>query len=159
MKISKNKLVYLEYTIHDADGKHLNPNEGELIYLHGGYGHTFAAFENAIDGKVVDDTFNVTFSPKEAFGEYDEELFVNVPLSDLPKDIYVGMELDGNTDESPDETVIFTVMDIQNDHATLNGNHPLAGKTLTFKGVITKIQELDAKAINKILEHGTQHLD
>jgi len=159
MEISKNKLVYLDYTINDTDGKHLNPNEGELIYLHGGYGHTFPAFENAIDGKKVNDTFDVTFPPEDAFGEYDEELLVKVSLSDLPKDIYVGMELDGNNAVSPDEIVIFTVIDIQKDHATLNGNHPLAGKTLTFKGVITKIQELEEKAINKILEHGTQHLD
>ncbi len=159
MEISKNKLVYLDYTMHNADGKHLNPNEGELIYLHGGYGHTFPAFENAIDGKVVDDTFKITFPPEEAFGKYDEELLVKGQLSDLPKDIYLGMELDGNTDESPDETVVFTVMDIQDDHAILNGNHPLAGKTLTFEGVITKIQELEEDAIRTILEHGTQHLD
>ena len=39
MKIAKNTLVHIEYTLHDADGVHLNPNEGELIYLHGGYGH------------------------------------------------------------------------------------------------------------------------
>jgi FKBP-type peptidyl-prolyl cis-trans isomerase SlyD len=151
--------VYLEYTLHDADGAHLNPNEGELIYLHGGYGHIFPELENAVDGKVVDDTFKVTFSPEKAFGEYDEELLVKELLSDLPKDIYIGMELDGNTDESPDETVVFRVMDIQSDHALLNGNHPLAGKTLTFEGVITKIQELEEDAIRKILEHGTQHLD
>jgi FKBP-type peptidyl-prolyl cis-trans isomerase SlyD len=159
MEISKNKLVYLQYTLHDADGLHLNPNEGELIYLHGGYGHIFPELENAVDGKVVDDSFKVTFSPEEAFGEYDEELLVKERLSDLPKDIYVGMELDGNTDESPDDMVVFTVMDIQSDHASLNGNHPLAGKTLTFEGVITKIQELEEDAISKILEHGTQHLD
>ncbi|WP_373002591.1 peptidylprolyl isomerase [Sulfurimonas sp.] len=159
MEIAKNRLVYLQYTLHNADGEHLNPNEGELIYLHGGYGHIFPELENAVEGKVVDDTFKVTFSPEEAFGEYDEELIVKELLSDLPKDIYVGMELDGSTDVAPDETVIFTVIDIQDDHATLNGNHPLAGKTLTFEGVVKKIQELEENAINKILEHGTQHLD
>ena len=50
-------------------------------------------------------------------------------------------------------------MDIRDDYATLNGNHPLAGKTLTFEGVITKIQELEVEAVNRILEHGTQHHD
>jgi len=159
MKISKNKLVYLQYTLHDGDGVHLNPNEGELIYLHGGHGHIFAELENALNGKVVDDTFKVTFTPEEAFGEYDEELLVKEQLSDLPKDIYVGMELDGNTDVSPEEIVVFRVTDIQDNHASLNGNHPLAGKTLTFQGLITKIQELEEEAISRILEHGTQHLD
>ena len=159
MKISKNKLVYLNYTIHDADGKHLNPNEGELIYLHGGYGHTFEAFENAIDGKVVDDTFKIIFPPEESFGEYDEELLVKEQLKYLPKNIHIGMELDGNDNVSPEEVVIFTVTDIQDEHATLNGNHPLAGQTLTFEGVITKIQELGEEAINTIIKNGTKHLD
>ena len=159
MKISKNKLVYLNYTIHDADGKHLNPNEAELIYLHGGYGHTFEAFENAIDSKVVDDTFKITLPPEESFGEYDEELFVKEELKYLPKNIHVGMELDGNDDVSPEEIVIFTVTDIQDDYATLDGNHPLAGKTLTFEGTITKVQELEEEAISTILKHGTKHLD
>jgi FKBP-type peptidyl-prolyl cis-trans isomerase SlyD len=159
MQIAKNRLVYLNYKLHDEQDQHLNPNEEELIYLHGGYGHIFEEFENALDGKKIDDTFKATFSPQEAFGEYDEELIVKEALSDLPKDIYIGLELDGSTDESPEETVIFTVTDIQSDHATLDGNHPLAGKTLTFEGVITKIQELEEEAINKILEHGIQHLD
>ncbi|WP_415398463.1 FKBP-type peptidyl-prolyl cis-trans isomerase [Sulfurimonas sp. CS5] len=159
MEISKDKLVYLQYTLHDADGTHLNPNEGELIYLHGGYGHIFSELENAIEKKVVDDSFKVTLSPEEAFGEYDEELLIKEQLSELPKDIYVGMELDSNSDEFPDETLIFTVMDIHDDYATLNGNHPLAGKTLTFEGVITKIQELEEDAVRRILEHGTQHHD
>ena len=159
MKIAKNKLVYLEYTLHDADGLHLNPNEGELIYLHGGYRHIFFKLENAIEGKVIDDTFKVTLCPEEAFGEYDEELLVKEQLSELPKDIYVGMELDANIDESSEKTMIFIVMDINNDYATLNGNHPLAGKTLTFQGVVTKIQELEEDAIRTILEHGTPHHD
>ena len=159
MKIAKNTLVYLQYTLHDANGVHHNPNEAELIYLHGGYGHIFPEFENAIDGKVVDDTFKLTLPPEDAFGEYDEELFVKEKLSNLPKDIYVGMELDGDSEESPEEVVIFTVMDIRDDYATLNGNHPLAGKTLTFEGVITKIQELEEEAVRRILEHGTHHQD
>ena len=159
MKIAKNTLVHIEYTLHDANGVHHNPNEAELIYLHGGYGHIFPKFENAIDGKVLDDTFKLTLPPEDAFGEYDEELFVKEKLSNLPKDIYVGMELDGDSEESPEEVVIFTVMDIRDNYATLNGNHPLAGRTLTFEGVITEIQELEEEAVRKILEHGTQHHD
>jgi len=159
MKITKNKLVYIDYTLHDADGAHLNPNEGELIYLHGGYGHIFEELENVLDSKVVDDIFKVTLSPQEAFGEYDNELLVKEQLSELPKDIYIGMELDGDSDESQEESLVFTVIEIGDDYAMLDANHPLAGKILTFEGVVTKIQELEEKAIRTILEHEAQHQD
>jgi len=159
MKITKNTLVYIDYTIHDSDGVHHNPNEAELIYLHGGYGHTFPKFESALEGKVVDDTFKLTFAPQDCFGEYDEELLITEELTNLPKDIYVGMELDGDNDEDPEEVVIFTVMDMKDGYASLNGNHPLAGKILTFEGVVTKIQELSKEAVKTILKHGVKHQD
>ena len=157
MKITKNTLVYIDYTIHDADGVHLNPNEAELIYLHGGYGHTFAKFESTLDGKVVDDTFKITLAPEDSFGEYDEDLLIQEKLTNLPKDIFVGMELDGDSDEAPDEVVIFTVLDITDGNASLDGNHPLAGKILTFEGVVTNVQELSKEAVKTILKDGIKH--
>ena len=132
MKITKNTLVYIDYTLHDADGVHLNPNEAELIYLHGGYGHIFPKFESILDSKVVDDTFKITLAPQDCFGEYDEELLIKEKLANLPKDIYVGMELDGDSDDSSDEVVIFTVTYIKDGYASLNGNHPLAEKNTHF---------------------------
>lgn len=153
MKIAKNALVHLEYRLSDADGVHLNPNEGELIYLHGDYGHIFSELENTLEGKSVNDTFKVTLSPEEAFGEYKAELLFEEQLSELPEDIFIGMELDGSNEESPEETIIYTIININDDSATLNGNHPLAGKTLTFEGTITEIQELNADEVRGILEH------
>jgi FKBP-type peptidyl-prolyl cis-trans isomerase SlyD len=158
IKISKNKLVYIDYTLHDSEGEHLNQDESELIYLHGGYGQVFVELENAVEGKMVDDTFKVTISPENAFGIYDENLVLKEQLGDLPEDVHVGMELDLD-DESSEENIIYTVVDIQNDYATINGNHPLAGKTLTFEGVIKEIQELDEDAIENILEHEKHHHD
>ena len=157
MKIAKDTLVHIEYTLHDANGVHLNPNEGELIYLHGGYGHIFSELENVLEGKVLDDTFKVTLSEEEAFGKYNEELLFEEQLSDLPEDIYVGMELDGNDDDSAQEALIYIVTNINGNSVTLNANHPLAGKTITFEGVITEIQELDKDQVKSVLEHDTNH--
>ncbi|QOY54531.1 peptidylprolyl isomerase [Candidatus Sulfurimonas marisnigri] len=159
MEIAKDTLVHIEYSLHDADGVHLNPNERELIYLHGGYGHIFSELENAMDGKVLYDTFKITLSPEKAFGEYKEELLFEEQLSDLPEDVFVGMELDGNNDEFPEETIIYIITNIHNDSATLNGNHPLAGKTITFEGLITEIQELNEDEVRAILEHDAHHHD
>ncbi|MDD2356599.1 MAG: peptidylprolyl isomerase [Thiovulaceae bacterium] len=149
MKITKNILVNIDYRLSDADGNHLNPGENELIYLHGGYNHIFSALEDALDGKEVDDSFTVTLTPEQTFGEYKEELVVQEPLCELPEDLYIGMELD--TEDNSE--LIYVVTDIKDKFALLNANHPLAGRTLTFEGKITELQELNDEEIHEILEH------
>ena len=149
MKITKNILVNIDYRLTDADNNHLNPEEEELIYLHGGYGHIFQDLEDVLEGKEVGDTFKVTLAPSQAFGEYKEELVVKEPLSELPEDIFIGMELEG----AEDEDLIYSVTHIEDDFALLNANHPLAGLTLTFEGTVTELQELNDEEIKEILEH------
>ncbi len=150
MKITKNILVNIEYRLSDADGNHLNPEEEELIYLHGGYGHIFQELEDALEGKEAGDTFKVTLTPKQAFGEYKEELIVQEALSELPEDIFIGMELEGSDEESQ---LIYVITNIGDDSALLNANHPLAGRTLTFEGKITELQELSDEEAKELLEH------
>lgn len=153
MKITKNILVNIDYRLTDLDGNYLNPDENELIYLHGGYGHVFKAFEDALEGKETGESFNVTLFPKQAFGEYKEELIVQEPLTELPEDIYIGMELDTD-DESG---VVYVVTNIGDDFALLNANHPLAGRTLTFEGKIIELQELSDEEAKELLAHEHYH--
>lgn len=152
MKITKDILVHIDYRLSDENNNHLNPEEEELIYLHGGYGHVFQKLEDALEGKTAGDTFKVTLLPTEAFGEYKESLIVQEPLSALPEDIFIGMELDASSEDS-DESLIYVVANVQDDFAILNANHPLAGLTLTFEGKIMELEELTPEGIKEILEH------
>jgi FKBP-type peptidyl-prolyl cis-trans isomerase SlyD len=156
MKIGKNILVNLEYRLSDSLGNHLNPDEGELIYLHGGYGQVFDDFEVVMEGKSVGDTFCVTFTPEQAFGVYNEELCVEEELENLPEDIFVGMELDG-IDEITDDTLIYVVKEIGSTNAILDANHELAGKTLVFEGRVIELQELSEQEVQKLLEFDDSH--
>jgi len=151
MKIKKNILVNIDYQLKDEENNLLNEEEQELIYLHGGYGHVFEALEDILEGKEAGDTFNVTLTAKQAFGEYKEELVVKEKLSELPEDVAVGMELDA-TDESQ-KAIIYLVTNIQDDFAILDANHPLAGLTLTFDGRVMELEELSDAAIKELLEH------
>lgn len=151
MKIKKNILVNIDYRLSDEENNLLNEEEQELIYLHGGYGHVFEALEDILEGKKAGDTFNVTLTPEQAFGEYKDELVAKEELSELPEEIAVGMELDA-TDESQKD-IIYMVTDIQDDFAILDANHPLAGLTLTFEGTIMELEELSDEAIKELLAH------
>ncbi|MBD3789830.1 MAG: peptidylprolyl isomerase [Campylobacterales bacterium] len=155
MKITKDILVCIEYRITDEEGTLLNEDDSELIYLHGGYNHVFAALEECLEGKKEGDFFKATFAPHEAFGIYRDELAIQESLSELPEDIFVGMELEGEDEEN--QKHLYVVTQIQEDYAILDANHPYAGLTLTFEGEITELQVLNAEAIKEILAHDHDH--
>lgn len=157
MTITDNALVTLDYRLTDTEGNLINPDQEPLIYLHGGHGHLFKKVEEILEGKSVGDTFHVTLTPGEAFGDYDAELVVEEPLSELPEDIAVGMEIDGYMEGSPDDVVIYTVTEVHENHAVLDGNHPMAGKSLIFEGTVQDVQEISEEVIREILEHHHDH--
>jgi len=156
MKITKDILVHIDYSLRDENGVHLNPEEEELIYLHGGYGHVFAKLEEHLEGKEAGDKFCVTVSPEDAFGVYDENLVERESLHNMPEGIMEGEELE-SVDENSGEKLIFIVTNIEGDEVLLDANHPLAGKTLKFDGVITELEELTEEGVAEILAHDAQH--
>lgn len=153
MVIAKNRLVALKYRLTDEKGNILNEGHESIAYLHGEYGHIFPALEKELEGKKEGDIFHITLSPQEAFGQYQEDLVVTEALSELPEDLFVGMEVDGYMEENPEDILIYTVTHIYSDHAVLDANHPFAGVTLTFEGSIEEIQEISEQAIQEIMEH------
>jgi len=157
MTIKKNCIVTLDYHINDTEGNLLHEEEESLVYLHGNYGHIFPTVEKALEGKSIGETFTVELSAEKAFGIYDPSLVVSEALSELPVEVSVGMELDGFFEEDSEDVIIYTVTEIEGDHATLDGNHPLAGMDLIFEGTILDIHEATPEEIKEVLEFHQQH--
>jgi len=152
MKIQKNTMVSIALTLSDENGNVIEENDEELIYLHGGHGHLFEKLENALEGKSVGDSFKVNLAPLEAFGEFREDLVSKELLSDLPEDVEVGMEMDGE-----EEGVIYAVLEIDETHALVDGNHPYAGHTLIADGKVLALEQLDEATAQKVLEDEHVH--
>ena len=150
-KISKNTLVSLTLKIESQTGDLLDDSE-KLMYLHGGYGQIFQKLENLLESKQVGDTFNTLLEPADAFGEYDLSLVLREPVEELPQDIEVGMELDGE-----DENVVWIVEKIEDGYVTLNANHELAGIPLVVSGEILELQDLSDEAAQEILNMEHEH--
>ena len=157
MTIAKNCIVTVDYHINDTEGVLLHEEEEPIIYLHGNYGHIFKAVEEALEGKSIGDTFKVVLSAQDAFGEYDPELVVTEALGELPEELCVGMEIDGYMDEESEDVTIYTVSEITDTHATLDGNHPLAGMDLVFEGEILDIHAANDEEIQEILNYHHEH--
>ncbi len=156
MKIEKNAVVSLNYELTDASGALLEKNKDPISYLHGGYDGIFPLVEEALHGKDVGDKFSVTMQPDDAFGEYEHELVRVEPRNMFPADVTVGMQFEGGSEDDDDEDyMLYTVTDVTDAEVTVDGNHPLAGKTLVFSGVITGVRP----ATQEELAHGHVHGD
>jgi FKBP-type peptidyl-prolyl cis-trans isomerase SlyD len=154
MKIAKGTVVSLRYELSDINGTLLERTDDPISYLHGGYDGIFPTVEEALQGKGVGEKFAVTMEPDDAFGEYEHDLVRVEPRSLFPEEISVGMQFEGGAEGADeDDYALYTVVDVTDSEVTVDGNHPLAGKTLNFTGVITGVRLATADE----LEHGHTH--
>jgi FKBP-type peptidyl-prolyl cis-trans isomerase SlyD len=97
-------------------------------------------FEAALEGKSPKNAFSFTVKPEEGYGERRPELLFQVDkeqLREIP-DLAVGVPLRVRT---PDGAVVAVVAGIEDDKVLLDGNHPLAGMTLTFDVEVIDVRE------------------
>lgn len=154
MKIEKNAVVTLTYALNDASGELIEQANEPISYLHGGFDGIFPAVEEALHGKNVGDKFTVSMTPDEAFGEYEHDLVRVEPRDMFPPEVAVGMQFEGGAEGADDDDfMLYTVTEVTDKEVTVDGNHPLAGKTLTFSGTITDVRAASAEE----LEHGHVH--
>jgi FKBP-type peptidyl-prolyl cis-trans isomerase SlyD len=152
MQIAKNTVVSLTYELFDTDGKTIEKTEEPIEYLHGGYDGIFPLVEKALAGKAAGENCQVRLEPDDAFGDYDAELVHLEPRSKFPDNISVGMQFEGHGEESG-STLIYTVTEIADDKVVVDGNHPLAGRALTFSCTVKSVRP----ATKEELEHGHVH--
>ena len=153
MQVARNSVVSLTYQLHDADGKLLEASEQPVEYLHGGYHGIFPRVEAALAGKSVGDSCEVRLEPEDAFGDYDAELVHVEPRDKFPENVKVGMQFEGQS-EGAHEAVVYTVTDIAEDKVVVDGNHPLAGRTLRFSCTVTEIRSATTEEISHGHVHG-----
>ena len=99
------------------------------------------AFENAVVGMEEGDTKTVSLEPQDAFGERREELVRTIGKDQLPSHIdpQVGKFLEIHAEEG--ENVRAQITDVTEDWLTIDANHPLAGRKVTFEIELVEIEE------------------
>ncbi|MBI1174391.1 MAG: peptidylprolyl isomerase [Sideroxydans sp.] len=154
MKIAKDTVVSLRYVLTDADGALLEKIEEPVSYLHGGYDGIFPVVEEALHDKEEGAQCDIVMKPEDAFGEYEHELVRVEPRGMFPAEVAVGMQFEGGAEGDDDEDyMLYTVVEVTDSEVTVDGNHPLAGKTLNFSCTVTGVRPATAEE----LEHGHVH--
>lgn len=89
-------------------------------------------FESGVEGMAVGDKKTITIAPDDAYGQHRDELVFEVQQGVLPDDIdpEVGQMLHYQQEDGT--AVPLTITGVSEESVTLDGNHPLAGKELTF---------------------------
>ena len=132
MQVADNMAVSIHYTLTNDDGEVLDSSIGDeaLVFLQGS-GNIISGLEDALVGKVAGDKFNVRIEPEDAYGELMEDMIqvISRDMFEGIDDIEVGMQF--HADVSSGSGVV-TVVSIDDDNITIDGNHPLAGLALTF---------------------------
>ncbi len=156
MNIAKDSVVTLRFTLTDEQGELLEASDPDISYLHGGYDNIFPLVEETLEGKPVGHVCSVTLTPQEGFGDYDPSLKRVEPADIFPAKVRVGMKFEGQA-EGPghQESIIYTVMEVNGDQVVVDGNHPLAGKTLVFECTVLGVRP----ATGDEMEHGHVHGD
>jgi FKBP-type peptidyl-prolyl cis-trans isomerase 2 len=132
--------VGIEYTLTLEDGAKVDSNVGgETLRFEQGAGQMIPGLDKALIGMAVGETKQVTVSPEEGYGPVNPAAFGEVPLGELPED---GRE-PGTTlmaQDAQGQVRQLRVHEVEGDVATLDFNHPLAGKTLLFDVKILEIR-------------------
>ena len=152
MQIAKDMVVSINYELSDSAGAMIEKTSSPISYLHGGYQGMFPAVETALDGKTIGDACEVQMQPEDAFGDYDEKLVRVEPRDRFPENVAVGMQFEGAPEGSSRNT-IYTVTDIAEEKVVVDGNHPLAGRSLVFSCTVTDVRA----ATSEELAHGHVH--
>ncbi len=139
-QVASGKKVSIEYTLVLDDGTRADSNVGgEPLVYEQGASQILPALETALLGLAVDDSKKVTISPKDGYGDVDPAAVREVPLEEIPEAarkvdaVLMGVSANGN--QMP-----VRVQKVGEKTATLDLNHPLAGRTLTFDVKVLKIE-------------------
>ncbi|HEX4926128.1 MAG TPA: peptidylprolyl isomerase [Bdellovibrionales bacterium] len=147
-----NRVLTFHYTLTDDQGQKIDSSQGRdpLSFLEG-KGHIIPKLEAELAKMKVGDKKTVKVGHKDAYGEYNAELIRKVSLKDMPKkNVKVGDEFEVS---AGNRRTVVVVTEVTKDEVTLDGNHPLAGKDLTFDVELTDERPATAEE----LSHGHAH--
>lgn len=140
-QVKKDDTVKIHYTGKLSDGQVFDSSlEREPIEFKVGEGKIIPGFENGIIDMKVNEKKSIEIPSNEAYGPVQDELFQEVPKSQLPDEIKpeVGMGLVSKMPDGSERQL--RVAEVKDEAIVVDANHPLAGKDLNFEVEVMEIK-------------------
>jgi FKBP-type peptidyl-prolyl cis-trans isomerase SlyD len=147
------RVIGFHYTLKDKTGTTLDSSIGdEPLYFLEGTQQIIPGLESVISLLNVGDNRQVEVKASDAYGEVNAELIVKVKRTQFPPDadLQVGDQFQVNNDQ---HSPVFTIMAVESEEVTVDGNHPMAGKDLFFDVEIVGMRP----ATEEEITHGHAH--
>jgi FKBP-type peptidyl-prolyl cis-trans isomerase SlyD len=147
------RVIGFHYTLTDKTGTTLDSSIGEeALYFLEGSQQIIPGLESVVSLMNVGDKKKIEVKAQDAYGDVNPELVVKVKKTQFPPDatLTIGDQFQVNNDaHSP----VFTIMSVDTDEITVDGNHPMAGKDLFFDVEIVGMRP----ATDEEMTHGHAH--
>lgn len=143
----KGDTVHIHYTGRLQDGTVFDSSrEREPISFELGAQKVIPGFEKLVEGMAPGDTKTGTITPEDGYGERRDDMVMDVDRESLPDEIdpEVGQQLQMHTQQG--QAVPVQIAKVEDDHITVDANHPLAGRTLEFDVEVIEVESGDGEA-------------
>jgi FKBP-type peptidyl-prolyl cis-trans isomerase SlyD len=151
--VQDGKVVSMDYTLR-VEGEVLDSSEGqEPLQFLAGHGNIIPGLERAIIGMKVGESKDILVAPAEAYGEFNEEDYVDIERKEFPKDMPMEEGIEMQVTDSEGLARYARIDSVEGDLVRLNFNHPLAGMELNFNVKVVGVREPTSEE----LEHGHVH--
>lgn len=140
-QVKENDTVKVHYTGKLEDGQVFDSSlQREPLEFTLGQGQLIPGFENGVIDMKVNEKKTISIPKEEAYGEVNKDLFQKVERTQLPEEIKpeVGMTLATRNPDGTERPI--TITKVEDDHITVDANHPLAGRDLTFELELVEIK-------------------
>jgi len=133
--------VRVHYTGTLDDGSTFDSSVGrEPLEFTLGEGDMIPGFEKAVYGLKVGESKTVTIPAKEAYGPHRDDLVLIMEREQLPADLDPKVDQQLQMQQTDGRTVVVIVTDVSETTITVDANHHLAGKDLTFEIELVEIK-------------------
>ena len=138
---SDGDTVRVHYTGTLEDGTTFDTSVGrEPLEFTLGEGKMIPGFEKAVYGLTVGKSKTVTIPAEEAYGPHRDDLVIVVEREQLPADLDPKVDQQLQMQQTDGRTAVVIVTDVSETTITVDANHPLAGKDLTFEIELVEIK-------------------
>src|SRR5687767_868164 len=124
--ISNDKIVSMNYVLKDPSGNILDASQEQPLQYLQGHHNIIPGLEKELAGMKAGDRKKVIVQPTDGYGQRNPELVFSLPLDQFGGQMpQAGMMVQL---ESPEGTIMATIVSVDNQKVNLDANHPLAGQ-------------------------------
>jgi FKBP-type peptidyl-prolyl cis-trans isomerase SlyD len=155
MGIESNKVVTINFILKDSEGNVIESTENmEPFSYISGNNQILPKLEDAVNQMLIGAKKDVFINAADGYGEYNEAAVQQIDKKEFPEDMKLeeGMQLIANSPEG--KQMPFIINKIEENAVTVDFNHPLAGKNLSFNVELVDIRDATPEELNHGHVHG-----